>query len=72
MEKKTLKDLYNEAKNEPTPAQKFIAEVAEITNRSEVTVRMWLFGGQIPDPNVARTIGSHFNVDPDTLFEKAI
>ena len=67
-----MKDLYNEAKSEPTPAQKFISEVAELTNRSELTVRMWLFGGQIPDSNVSRVIGAHFGVDPDTLFDRAI
>ena len=68
LEKKTLNDLYNEAKQEPTPAQRFISEVAELTKRSEQTVRMWLSGVQIPDPNVTENIARHFNVDPESLF----
>ena len=66
--KKSFTELYLERKNEPTPAQRFINEVAELTKRSEQTVRMWLSGVQIPDPNVMKVIGMHFNVDPDTLF----
>lgn len=66
--KKTFTDLYLERKNEPTPAQRFISEVAELTKRSEQTVRMWLSGVQIPDPNVTENIARHFNVDPESLF----
>jgi len=69
--KKSFTELYLERKNEPTPAQRFINEVAELTKRSEQTVRMWLSGVQIPDPNVKKVIGMHFNVDPDTLFANA-
>jgi hypothetical protein len=69
--KKSFTELYLERKNEPTPAQRFINEVAELTKRSEQTVRMWLSGVQIPDPNVMKVIGMHFNVDPDTLFANA-
>ena len=71
MTKKTFKELYEERKNAPTPAQQFIAEVAKLTDRSEITVKMWLYGGQVPDPNVSKVIGMHFNVDPDTLFANA-
>lgn len=71
MRQKSFTQLYLERKNEPTPAQKFISEVAELTNRSEQTVRMWLSGVQTPDPNVSKVIGMHFNVDPDTLFANA-
>lgn len=70
LEKKSFFDLYNEAKSEPTPAQKFVKEVANLTDRSEGTVRMWLAGVQIPDPNVSRVIGMHFGVDADALFER--
>jgi hypothetical protein len=71
LEKKSFTELYLERKNEPTPAQRFINEVAELTKRSEQTVRMWLSGVQIPDQNVMKVIGMHFNVDPDTLFANA-
>ena len=69
--KKSFTELYLERKNEPTPAQRFINEVAELTKRSEQTVRMWLSGVQIPDPNVMKVIGMHFNVDPESLFANA-
>lgn len=71
MIRKTFKEIYQERKSEPTPAQRFITEVAELTNRSETTVRMWLAGTQIPDPNVSRVIGIHYNVEPDSLFMNA-
>lgn len=69
LEKKSFTDLYLERKTEPTPAQRFIAEVAALTDRSEQTVRMWLSGVQVPDTNVSRVIGMHFDVDPDALFK---
>ena len=71
LEKKTFLELYQERKNEPTPAQKFVMEVAKLTDRSEQTVRMWLAGAQIPDPNVSRVIGAHFGIEPTSLFQKA-
>lgn len=71
MTKKTFSELYLERKNEPTPAQRFISEVAELTARSEQTVRMWLSGVQTPDSNVSKVIGMHFGVDPETLFTNA-
>lgn len=71
LEKKSFTELYLERKNEPTPAQRFINEVAELTKRSEQTVRMWLSGVQIPDPNVMKVIGMHFGVDPESLFANA-
>lgn len=60
--------LYGEAKEQPTPAQQFIQEVAELTKRSENTVRMWIWGRQIPDALTCRVIGLRYGVDPDTLF----
>ena len=71
MTRKTFKELYEERKNAPTPAQQFIAEVAKLTDRSEMTVKMWLYGVQIPDPNVSRVIGAHFGIEPTSLFAKA-
>lgn len=65
---KTFIELYNESKSKPTPAQEFISEVARITHRSEMTVRMWLSGKQIPDALVLSVIADHFNVDMAGLF----
>lgn len=65
---KTFIELYNESKSKPTPAQEFVSEVARITHRSEMTVRMWLSGKQIPDALVLSVIADHFNVDMAGLF----
>lgn len=65
---KSFIELYNESKSKPTPAQEFVAEVAKITHRSEVTVKMWLCGNQIPDALVQSVIAEHFGVDVAGLF----
>ena len=70
MYNKTFIELYNEAKNQPTPAQKFISDVASITHRSEMTVRMWLAGRQLPDDLAKITIAEKFGVNADSLFPK--
>jgi hypothetical protein len=70
MSNKTFIELYNEAKNQPTPAQKFISDVATITHRSEVTVRMWLAGAQVPDDLAKVTIADKFGVSAEGLFPK--
>ena len=68
MDKKTFIELYNEYKCKPTPAQEFVAEVARVTHRSEMTVRMWLAGNQIPDALVQSVIADHFGCDMAGLF----
>ena len=68
MEKKSFKELYESAKSRPTPAQAFIAEVAQLTHKSEQTIKMWLLGRQQPDELACAVIAKHFNVSPDTLF----
>lgn len=68
MDKKTFKQLYDEQKNKPTPAQEFIAEVAQITHKTEGTVKMWLCGQQKPDALAQSIIAEHFGVDVKYLF----
>lgn len=65
---KKFTELYAERKEMQTPAQAFVAEVAQLTERSEFTVRQWLAGVQKPEPLVQRVIAEHFNVNPQTLF----
>jgi len=65
---KTFKELYEQAKQQPTPAAAFVAKVAEITHRTETTVRMWLSGNQAPDELAKSVIAQYFNSDIDTLF----
>lgn len=45
-----------------------VKEVADLTKRSEVTVRMWLSGQQTPDRLAQEIIAQHYGVDVDTLF----
>lgn len=70
--KKTFKELYNEELSKPTAAQKFVSEVSELTHRSEVTVRMWLSGRQVPDELAQTIIAKKFNVDVKSLFPKEV
>lgn len=64
----TFLNLYEAAKKKPNPGAIFIKEVAELTHRSENTVRMWIWGRQQPDDLTKEVIAKHFNVSPDTLF----
>lgn len=64
----TFRDLYIEHRDQPTPAQSFIAEVARITRRAENTVLAWTKGQQAPDQLAQEQIAAHFGVDIDTLF----
>ena len=68
MSKKTFKELYEDAKMLPTPAASFIAKVAELTHKTETTVRMWLSGNQQPDELAKSVIAEHFKSDINTLF----
>ena len=64
----TFKELYLKEKEKPTPAQSFIDEVAELTGRSTVTVRLWITGNQYPDINTQKLIAAKYDVALDTLF----
>lgn len=66
--KKTFRELYIEELNKPTAAQKFIRDVSELTHRSEVTVRFWLSGRQVPDELAQTIIAKKYNVDVKHLF----
>lgn len=70
--KKTFKELYEDELRKPTAAQKFVSEVSELTHRSEVTVRMWLSGRQVPDELAQTIIAQKFNVDVKSLFPKEV
>ena len=68
--KKTFKELYDEELRKPTAAQKFVREVSELTHRSEVTVRMWLSGRQVPDELAQTLIAARYKVDVTSLFPR--
>lgn len=64
----SFRELYAEYRDQPTPAQAFVAEIARITKRAENTVIAWTKGQQKPDALAIDHIAEHFGVDPETLF----
>ena len=72
----TLKQMYDNAKKTKaiTPAAKFVAEVAEVTKKSEISVRRWLSEGEsagVPDALTQEVLAKHFNTTPQELFPTA-
>lgn len=67
----TFKELYQQTKEQPTPAQVFIREIADATCREESTVRQWLSGTQVPNAKakeriamvLGKTVGELFPMD---------
>lgn len=57
-------------KNQPTPLQDFIAEVAKLTHRSEGTVKMWMWGKQVPDDLTKSVLAKHFGTSAEALFPR--
>ena len=70
MVQKTFRNLYEDEKNKPTAAQLFVSRVATLTKRSEVTVRMWISGQQVPDELAKSVIAQEFGADVNSLFPK--
>ena len=64
----TLKQIYEDKKNEPSPAQVFITRLAKATCRKETTVRQWLSGIQVPNDLVKKRIAVELAVPEDDLF----
>lgn len=68
MVQKTFRNLYEDEKKKPTAAQLFVSRVATLTKRSEMTVRMWLSGQQVPDELAKSVIAQEFGADVNSLF----
>lgn len=64
----TLKNLYEECKAKPTPAQAWVREVAGVTKKTEMTVRLWLIGKQKPDQLTQEVLAKHFKTTKEELF----
>lgn len=64
----SLAELYKEKQSELSPAQKFVKELAAITQRSELTVRLWISGKHEPEPLVKRIIADSYDLDVNCLF----
>lgn len=72
MVQKTFRNLYEDEKKKPTAAQLFVSRVAALTKRSEVTVRMWISGQQVPDELAKSVIAQEFGADVNSLFPKEV
>ena len=70
MVQKTFRNLYEDEKKKPTAAQLFVSRVDTLTKRSEVTVRMWISGQQVPDELAKSVIAQEFGADVNSLFPK--
>lgn len=71
MTKKTFKQIYDEL--DPTPPKTaWIRNIAKVTHRSELTVRMWLSGRQIPDELCQEVIAKELGVSIVGLFPETV
>ena len=68
MNNKSLKEMYQELKRAQNPAQEFVCNIAEITQKSEATVRMWLSGSHYPDKLTQQVLSEKLGVDVKVLF----
>ena len=68
MNENSLTGIYNQRKKAPTPAVVFIEDLSTATNRSINTVRTWVTGKRVPDPNIQKVISLHLNISVEELF----
>ena len=68
MTNKTLKEIYDEQKKLPTPANAFVLKLCGVTHRSEMTVRSWLSGKYRPDINTQIILSQYFDTPVESLF----
>ncbi|MDE6410013.1 MAG: hypothetical protein K2K81_07200 [Muribaculaceae bacterium] len=72
----TFRELYRKELDKPAPAKSWIAEIARITKKSEITVRRWLGDDNLksscrPDPLTRDVLAKHFNTTPEALFPES-
>jgi hypothetical protein len=68
---KSFQDIYNDLPPRSAvkaPKSAFIEEIAKITMKAEITVRLWLSGSQRPDKLTQDIISKHFNIPAEILF----
>lgn len=65
---KTFKEIYEALPERTAPKSEFVKRIADVTKRSELTVRCWLSGRQVPDRLAQETIAEELGVPVDGLF----
>ena len=68
----TFKALYAQERGKdkefPSPSQKFIDTISRITKKTPSTVRMWLYGDQVPDELTISILEKYFGIKGSELF----
>lgn len=64
---KSFKECYEEVST-MSPKKMWIQRIAQVTHRSEATVRMWLSGRQVPEVLIQEIIANELGVPVEGLF----
>lgn len=68
---KSFKECYEEVST-MSPKKMWIQRIAQVTHRSEATVRMWLSGRQVPEELIQEIISKELGVPVEGLFPKEV
>ena len=66
---KSFKECYKEIST-MSPKKMWIQRIAQVTRRSEATVRMWISGRQVPEELIQEIIAKELGVPVEGLFPK--
>ena len=66
---KSFKECYEKVST-MSPKKMWIQRIAQVTHRSEATVRMWLSGRQVPEELIQEIIAKELGVPVEGLFAK--
>ena len=68
---KSFKECYEEVST-MSPKKMWIQRIAQVTHRSEATVRMWLSGRQVPEELIQEIIAKELGVPVEGLFANEV
>jgi len=64
----SFREIYDSLPTPETPKSNFIKEIAQLTLKSENTVRQWLSGRQMPDALTQQMISKKLSIPSNVLF----
>lgn len=67
-----LREYYQSVKNQPSPAADFVAKIASLCNRKEITVRKWLAGDAVPPAHLQEKISRYLDIPVKELFPESL
>ena len=65
-------EYYQTIKFQPSPAATFVREIANLCERSEIAVRKWLAGENVPKLKEQMKIAAYLNIPVEELFPKSM